>query len=176
RQLRAGHLNRRRDNFRSVRLSGRAATVAVALALAACTSGASHAVPGPRPAPPGPVASSDGAPGCSAATGAARRLPAGLVRLSPVPGDPFGVEVTADGRWSFVSSLPAGQGGGDVGVFATSGSASPRLIHQIPVQQGLGMALTPGGRYLLVAEGTGLVVLSTPAAEQGAGNAVLGTL
>jgi hypothetical protein len=159
-----------------VRLSGRPATVAVALALAACTSGAPRAVPGPRSAPPGPLAASTGAPGCSVAAGTARQLPAGRVRLSPVPGDPFGVAVTADGRWSFVSYLPAGQGGGEVGVFADSGSASPRLIHQIPVHQGLGLALTPGDRYLLVAEGTGIVVVSVPAAEQGAGNAVLGTL
>jgi DNA-binding beta-propeller fold protein YncE len=159
-----------------VRLSGHAATVAVALALAACTSGPPRAMPGPRSAPRGPAAASTGAPACSVATGTARHLPAGLVRLSPVPGDPFGVAVTADGRWSFVSYLPTSQGAGDVGVFAASGSASPRLVHQIPVPQGLGMALTPGGRYLLVAEGTGVVVLSGPAAEQGAGNAVLGTL
>jgi DNA-binding beta-propeller fold protein YncE len=93
-----------------------------------------------------------------------------------VPGDPFGVVVTSDGHWSFVSYLPARQGGGDVGVFAITGSASPRLVHQIPVQQGLGMTLTPGDRYLLVAQGAGAVVLSVPAAEQGAGNAALGTL
>jgi DNA-binding beta-propeller fold protein YncE len=86
------------------------------------------------------------------------------------------VAVTSDGHWSFVSYLPTGQVGGDVGVFAITGSASPRLVHQVPVQQGLGMALTPGDRYLLVAQGTGAVVLSVPAAEQGAGNAVLGTL
>ena len=159
-----------------MRISGRAATVAAALALAGCTSGAPHAGPGTRSAPSSRVLSSAGAPGCSVATGTARQLPAGLVRLSPVPGDPFGVAVTSDGHWSFVSYLSASQGGGDVGVFATTGSASPRLVHRIPVQQGLGMALTPGDRYLLVAQGAGAAVLSVPAAERGARNAVLGAL
>ena len=159
-----------------MRISGRAATVAAALALAGCASGAPHAGPGTRSALSSRVLSVAGAPGCSVATGTARQLPAGLVRLSPVPGDPFGVAVTSDGHWSFVSYLSASQGGGDVGVFATTGSASPRLVHRIPVQQGLGMALTPGDRYLLVAQGAGAAVLSVPAAEQGARNAVLGTL
>jgi DNA-binding beta-propeller fold protein YncE len=64
-----------------------------------------------------------------------------------VPGDPFGVAATADGHWSFVSLLPNGSGGaGAIGVFADTGSATPRLIRQIPVSgQPLGVALTPGG-------------------------------
>jgi len=54
-----------------------------------------------------------------------------------------------------------------------TGSASPRLVHQIPVQQGLGKAFTPGDRYLLVAQGGGAAVLSAQAAEQSARSAVL---
>jgi DNA-binding beta-propeller fold protein YncE len=117
-------------------------------------------------------------PGCSTATAAGKQLPAGLAALSAVPGDPFGVVVAADGRWSFVSLIAASQGNGGLGVFADTGSASPRLVHQIPLPGpgGLGMTLTPDGRYLLVATGSGAAVVSVAAAEQGSRNAVLGTL
>ena len=147
-----------------------------AVALAGCSGGTPRAGPSAHISPIARAPNAASVLRCSTATAAAPHLAAGLVRLSPVPGDPFGVAVTSDGHWSFVSYLSASQGGGDVGVFATTGSASPRLVHQIPVQQGLGMAFTPGDRYLLVAQGTGAAVLSVPAAEQGARNAVLGTL
>ena len=161
-----------------MRLSGRPAiaVAALTLALTACTSSTPHAAPTPRSVPAGPVVSSVAAPGCSTAAAPGRQLPAGLSRLSPVPGDPFGLAVTADGRWSFVSLLPTGSGGA-VGVFADTGSALPRLVRRIPVSgQPLGVALTPDGRYLLAANGSGATVVSVQAAEQGSGNAVLGTL
>ena len=160
-----------------MRLSGHSAAAAVlALALTACGSGAPHAAPSPHPAPASPAASAVAVPGCSTTAAPGRQLPAGLARLSPVPGDPFGVAVTADGRWSFVSLVPNGSGG-TIGVFADAGSASPRLVRQIPVSgTGLGVTLTPDGRYLLAANGSGATVISVRAAEQGSGNAVLGTL
>ena len=161
-----------------MRLSGRpaVAVAALTLALAACTSGAPHAAPAPRPGSASPAVSSVAAPGCSAASAPGPQLPAGLTGLSPVPGDPFGVAATADGHWSFVSLVPNGSGGA-IGVFADTGSASPRLIRQIPVSgTGLGVTLTPDGRYLLAASGSGATVVSVQAAEQGRGNAVLGTL
>lgn len=155
--------------------SGCLATAAavLALALAACTSGAPQ--PAPRTPSAGPVVSPVASPGCSSATGTGRQLPAGLARFSSVPGDPFGVTVTADGRWSFVSLLP--QGRGTIGVFDDTGSGGPRLVRQIPVGgQPLGVALTPDGRYLLAANGSGATVVSVRAAEQGGRNAVLGAL
>jgi DNA-binding beta-propeller fold protein YncE len=161
-----------------VRLSGRpaVAVAALTLALAACSSGAPHAAPAPRPGSASPVVSGVAVPGCSAASAPGPQLPAGLTGLSPVPGDPFGVAATADGHWSFVSLVPNGSGGA-IGVFADTGSASPRLVRQIPVSgQPLGVTLTPGGRYLLAANGSGATVVSVQAAEQGSGNAVLGTL
>lgn len=159
-----------------MRLAARPAIAVAALALAACTSGAPHAAPAPRSVSAGPVVSTVAAPGCSAASAPGRQLPAGLTRLSSVPGDPFGVAVTADGRWSFVSLMPNGNGGA-LGVFADTGSGSPRLVRQIPVEgQGAGVTLTPNGRYLLAADGSGADVVSVQAAEQGGGNAVLGTL
>ena len=122
------------------------------------------------------MVSSVAAPGCSAASTPGRQLPAGLARLSPVPGDPFGVAVTADGRWSFVSLMPNGSGAA-IGVFTDTGSASPRLVRQIPLSgAALGVTLTPDGRYLLAANGSGATVVSVQAAEQGSPNAVLGTL
>ena len=162
-----------------MRIAGRRAIAVVALtwALTACTSGTPHVAPTPRSASVGPVVSSVAVPGCSAASAPGRQLPSGLAHLSPVPGPPFGVAVTADGRWSFVSLLPMGSRGAAIGVFAGTGSASPRLIRQIPVSgQALGVALTPGGRYLLAANGSGATVIDVQAAEQGSGNAVLGTL
>jgi DNA-binding beta-propeller fold protein YncE len=159
-----------------VRLSGGPAAAALTLALTACTSGMPHAAPASRPVPAGPVVSSVAAPGCSAASAPGPRLPAGLARLSSVPGDPFGVAVTADGRWSFVSLVPNGSRGA-IGVFADTGSTGPRLVRQIPVSgTGLGVTLTPDGRYLLAANGSGATVVSVQAAVQGSGNAVLGTL
>jgi hypothetical protein len=108
------------DSVGSVRPPGHSAIAGavMALALVACTSSASHTAPASRSAPPGPVVSAVGMPGCSTATRGARQLPAGLVRLSPVPGAPFGVAVTADGRWSFVSLQSASQSQGGVGVLA----------------------------------------------------------
>ena len=159
-----------------MRLSGRPAIAVAALALAACTSSTPHAAPAPRSVATGPVVSGVAAPGCSSAAAPGRRLPAGLARLSPVPGDPFGVAVTADGRWSFVSLVP-NTGQGAIGVFADTGSASPRLVRQIPVTGlPLGVTLTPDGRYLLAANGSGATVISAQAAEQGSRRAVLGTL
>jgi len=169
-----------RATVMSVRFSWRPAAAAGVLALAGCSAASPHA-PVASPHAPAPAARRSaalvaplGVPGCSIATARAPRLPAGLVRLTPVPGDPFGVAAT--GRWSFVSLLPAGAGTGAVGVFATSGSAPPRLVRRIPVAQPLGLAFTPDGRYLLAAQGTGAVVLSVQAAERGGAGAVLGTL
>ena len=161
-----------------MRLSGHPAiaVAALTLALTGCTSGTPPAVPAPRSTSTGPAVSSVAAPGCSAASAPGPQLPAGLARLSPVPGDPFGVAVTADGRRSFVSLVPNGSGGA-IGVFAGAGSASPRLVRQIPVSgTGLGVTLTPDGRYLLAANGSGATVVSVQAAERSSGNAVLGAL
>jgi DNA-binding beta-propeller fold protein YncE len=158
-----------------VRLSGRPAiaAAAVALGLAACASGAPKAAPTSHPAPVIPVVSSVATPGCGDATGTGPQLPAGLTHLSKVPGTPFGVAVTADGRWSFVSLLS----NSGIVVFADTGSASPRLVRTVPVSgQAAGLTVTPDGRYLLAADGSGAAVISVQAAEQGRGQAVLGTL
>lgn len=89
-----------------------------------------------------------------------------------VPGAPFGVVATHDGRWAFVAL------GRAVGVFATQGRAVPVLTRTVQLAaSAVGEALTPDGQYLLVADGNqGADVLSVRAAETGSGRAVLGDL
>jgi 6-phosphogluconolactonase (cycloisomerase 2 family) len=92
---------------------------ALALVAAAACTGGSHpagtrstaAGPAaePRATPQRPVAVT-GAPACSTATAAAPALHRVPVTLGPVPGAPFGVAATADGRWAFVSFPGSGAG------------------------------------------------------------------
>jgi DNA-binding beta-propeller fold protein YncE len=99
--------------------------------------------------------------------------------MSRVSGDPFGVAVTADGRWSFVSSpfgTRPGPAGGWIAVFTNSGSAAPRLVRSIPAAEPLGVTITHNGRYLLAASGSGAVVVSVQQAEEDVPHKVLGTL
>jgi len=84
---------------------------------------------------------------------------------------PFGVAVTADGRWAFAAL------GGSVAVLRLAAGQAPRLVRMIGLpERGLGAALTPDGRYLLIAGGSGAVVVSVRAAEQGSAHSVLGEL
>jgi DNA-binding beta-propeller fold protein YncE len=113
-------------------------------------------------------------PGCSAAVAPAPVLRTVPTAMEPAPGTPFGVAVTADGRWSLVSLSSTGT----VGVYPTGGPAAPSLARQVFTgEQLLGEALTPGGRYLLAADnGGGAAVVSVSRAEQGGAGALLGTL
>jgi DNA-binding beta-propeller fold protein YncE len=86
---------------------------------------------------------------------------------------PFGVAVTTDGTWGFASL------GDRLGVFRLAAGRAPVLKQAIalPTAGAAGITLSPDGRLLLVANGdTGAVVVSVPAAESGASDAVLGTL
>jgi DNA-binding beta-propeller fold protein YncE len=112
-------------------------------------------------------------PGCTTATAPAPGLAAVPATLESVPGSPFGVVVTADGQWSFVSLTSLGS----AGVFRMADPADPSLVRQVHTGgQPFGEALTPDGRYLLVADGSGVVVISVSRAENGEPGAVLGTL
>jgi DNA-binding beta-propeller fold protein YncE len=162
-----------------VRPSWGIAAVTAVLALAACSAGPPKMGPSATRAPtsPAPVlpARTLTSPHCSIATAAAPHLAAADVRMARIPGYPFGVAVTADGRWSFVSS-PGGPGGGEIGVFANAGTGVPRLVRTIPVSVALGVALTHDGRYLLAASGSGAAVVSVAQAEAGGKRPVLGAL
>jgi DNA-binding beta-propeller fold protein YncE len=81
------------------------------------------------------------------------------------------VVVTGDGKWTFVSQ------GNSIAVLSNGAGLAPSLVRTIPVAgPAQGEALTPDGRYLLAASGSGAVVINVAAAEQGGPNPVTGTL
>jgi DNA-binding beta-propeller fold protein YncE len=96
--------------------------------------------------------------------------------MRPLGGSPFGVAVSPDGRWSFVSL-------GDKIAVLSDREFNPTLVREIPLPssgtafaRSAGETLTHDGRYLLVADGAGAVVISVSRAEEGAPNPVLGGL
>lgn len=111
-------------------------------------------------------------PVCSPALRSQRPLSNVRTALVSVTGNPFGVASTADGEWSYVSTLS-----GEVVVVANRGS-KPRVVRQIaiPGEMLSGVALAHDGRYLVVADGSGAAVVSVSRAERGAPDAVLGRL
>ncbi len=156
-------------------------------AVASAPPASPQAPAGAVPALPGRALPS---PGCSAATAAGRPLgPAGTTSVSwpgTTGGHPFGVAATPDGRWAFAAML-GGTGGGSVQVLQLGvgkGTGSGPAVTEVrsialPASSGgqpAGAAVTPDGRYLLVADGAGAVVVSVARAEAGTAGAVLGTL
>ena len=115
-------------------------------------------------------------PGCSTAAATAPQLPV-TPQFANVPGLPFDVETTPDGRYTFVSSqgigLPDHTGGGAILVYRGDGSSGNPLhtvfLGHLPPS---GMAFTDHGGVLLVAAGSALVVLDVQDAERGAADAV----
>jgi DNA-binding beta-propeller fold protein YncE len=86
---------------------------------------------------------------------------------------PFAVTVTGNGRWSFVSTGV----GRSIEVLRANLGPAPVLAHRITVPAPVhGEALTPDGRYLLAASGSGAVVIRVARAEHGRADSVLGTL
>ena len=110
-------------------------------------------------------------PPCSTATSRGPLLSQVRTATVKVPGNPFGVVVTPDRRWAFVSLLTS------VEVLRIGRSLAPVKVRSIRVPgEPAGEALTRDGRYLLVASGSGAVVISVARAERGTAGAVLGTL
>jgi DNA-binding beta-propeller fold protein YncE len=94
--------------------------------------------------------------------------------MTPVPGGPFGVITSPDGRWVFV-----GDGQGVTILRAATADAPPRVVRSVPLpggQPGLGEALTPDGRYLLVAATSETDVLNVARLESGSAPEVAGSL
>jgi DNA-binding beta-propeller fold protein YncE len=111
--------------------------------------------------------------GRSAGVAQATVLSAVRTAFVALPGRPFGVATTADGRWSFVDQL-----GGRVEVFSDAGFA-PSAVRTIVVPgDAVGNSITRDGRYLLIADGEdGATVVSIARALSGnASGAVLGAL
>lgn len=98
-------------------------------------------------------------PGCTtkaAVAGTLRKLSSHQV---PVGTQPFDVVVTGTG-YAFVSEKDG------IEVLSTA-RAVPRPLRTVPLASAQGEALTPDGRYLVVAAGTGLAVFSASALEHG---------
>jgi DNA-binding beta-propeller fold protein YncE len=140
------------------------AALTVCLLMASCSGGSAG------PAAP-TVHRTGGAPGCGTAVATGSGPSSAGVSLRHMPGSPFGVAVTADGRWTFLSLTRS------VAVLR-NGPHGPSLVRTIAVPQpeALGDALTRDGRYLLVALGSGALVINVARAENGQPHAVLGML
>lgn len=94
--------------------------------------------------------------------------------MTPVPAGPFGVITSPGGRWVFV-----GDRSGVTVLRAGSAAAAPTVVRSVPLpggQQGLGEALTPDGRYLLVAATRETVLLNVARLESGSAPEVTGSL
>jgi DNA-binding beta-propeller fold protein YncE len=163
------------------RAAAACAAAGVIIGCAGCTSGPAHpqlrqahATATATATAPAPLTLPDRAlpsPGCSTATATSPSLSGVRTAMVSVPGNPFGVAVTPDGRWAFVAV------GASIEVLRTGLPLAPAEVATIPVPGGpLGVTLTRDGRYLLAASGSGAVVLSVARAEQGRADAVLGTL
>jgi hypothetical protein len=96
------------------------------------------------------------------------------VHLQTLPGNPF--SVVSRGPWAFAGLTST------VGVLHTDAAGQWSLVRTLSGLPGgaqfgaLGEALTPDGRYLLVAGNHGALVISVARAESGAAHPVLGTL
>jgi DNA-binding beta-propeller fold protein YncE len=107
---------------------------------------------------------------CDTAVAAAPALGAVSQAAVPVPGSPFSVVATPDGHWSFVTLNSTVE-------VLSNRSPAPVADRQVSVPgTPQGEQLTNDGRYLLVADGSGAVVIDVARAEDGAAGAVLGTL
>jgi DNA-binding beta-propeller fold protein YncE len=89
----------------------------------------------------------------------------------PVGAHPFGVNTTADGKFTFVSRVDG------IVVLSNGSGLAPTVNHVISVP-GLqkAAALTHNGKYLVAALNSGAVVIDAAAAEQGSSHAIVGTL
>lgn len=107
---------------------------------------------------------------CSMAVARAPSVAAVDTTMVAVPGGPFGVVASWDGRWVFVAT--------DRGliVYAVHGQTL-RTMGQVTVTGSpAGIAVTHDDRYVLVSTGHGVVVVDAQRAEAGAGGGVVATL
>lgn len=157
-------------------VAGMLAATCLWLGAAACSPN-SRAWPGHVPAGSATSAGNQSlgsAPGCSTAVANAPALTSAGVAFTRVNGSPFGAAAAKDRAFDFVT------GGAGVVVLRNHGLAPPSLVRVIRLPaggQGLGEALTPDGRYLLVADAqTGAAVLSVRRMEAGGSGALVGVL
>jgi YVTN family beta-propeller protein len=126
-------------------------------------------------APPGPVTIGTArlTPLCNNVIAPAPTLRDITTRLLDLPEPPFGIAVTPDGRWDLV----AGDNFVTVLRNTSSGQHVTRVIKLPQGHSARGDALTPNGKYLLVADlRAGADVIDVARAVQGKPHPVLGTL
>ena len=110
-------------------------------------------------------------PGCTAAVASAASLSKVRTAMTKTGGGPFAVNVTADGKYSFVTL------GDSIALLSNGVTLAPTLIRTFSAPGAKhGAALTSDGRYLVAAANSGAIVISVPAAEQGSSNPIVGTL
>lgn len=156
-----------------------AVAAATVIGCAGCSAAPAHPPPAPAgsSAPPA-FARALPSPGCSTATAPSPRLSGVRTAMVSVPGSPFGVVVTPDGRWAFVALFNS------VEVLRLGSALAPVKVRTLALTAGpgglpagvLGETLSRDGRYLLAASGSGAVVISVARAEEGQPGAVLGAL
>jgi len=112
-------------------------------------------------------------PACTSAPANAKTISQARSHTVALGGNPFGVVVTPDGKYSFVAR------GGSIAVLNNNGgTAAPTQIASVPAPGAQKtVAITSNGSYLLAVNGSGAYVIDAIKAEAGAGSgAVLGTL
>ena len=92
-----------------------------------------------------------------------------------VPGNPFGVVATPDGRWLFASVLGDTPSQSVIAVLRRS-NISASLVRTIKADDPLGMTLTHDGKWLIVADNTNVEFLDVARAISGDGNPNMGTI
>ena len=110
-------------------------------------------------------------PGCTTAVANAKTLKHVTTATTTVAGSPFGAAVTGDNRYTFVST------GNAVAMLRNGSGLAPSLVRTIAAPgANKDVELTPDGRYVVAAAGSGAVVINVQAAISGAANPVTGSL
>jgi len=94
----------------------------------------------------------------------------------PVPGHPFGVVVSPDGHWLFVTLQSSGAQSVDGIAVLHRDNQQVRLLRVIPLQSPAGLTITHDGDLLLVAAADGVAFVDASLAETGSPHAVLGSV
>jgi DNA-binding beta-propeller fold protein YncE len=111
------------------------------------------------------------APGCTTSAARAASLTRVATKRVLLGGKPFAVKTSPDGRYAFVTV------NNGIAVLRQGSGLAPTLLRTIHIPGAdNGLAITGNGRYLLAAGGSGAVVISVAAAEQGAPDPVTGRL
>jgi serine/threonine-protein kinase len=110
-------------------------------------------------------------PHCTTRTAVAPTLTGVRSAAVTTGGDPFGIAVTADGQYTLVSL------GNSIEVLRNSAGLAPVPVRTIAADHASKTeTLTPDGRYLLAAAGSGAVVINVAEAIQGGPDPIVGSL